>query len=98
MWHICHTLVLLSDMVKKTADDAARELLFRSDSDREAHAMAVQALLARNALLTALETARAEQGLTKAESWRRAQVSRRRVFDVSSRRRRPTRRLRTPSG
>lgn len=29
--------------------------------------MAVQALLARNALLTALETARAEQGLTKAE-------------------------------
>ena len=60
------------DMAKKTADDAARELLFRSDSDREAHAMAVQALLARNALLTALETARAEQGLTKAELAARA--------------------------
>ena len=39
-------------MAKKTADDAARELLFRSDSDREAHAMAVQALLARNARLS----------------------------------------------
>lgn len=60
------------DMAKKSADDAARELLFGSESEREAHAMAVQALLARNALLTALETARAEQGLTKAELASRA--------------------------
>jgi DNA-binding phage protein len=59
-------------MAKKTADDAARKLLFRSDSEREALAMATQALLARNALLTALETARAEQGLTKAELASRA--------------------------
>ena len=59
-------------MPKKTADDAARELLFNSDTARENHAMAVQALLARNALLTALETARAEQGLTKAELASRA--------------------------
>lgn len=58
-------------MAKKTADDAAMHLLF-SESEREAHAMAVQALLARNALLTALETARAEQGLTKAELASRA--------------------------
>jgi DNA-binding phage protein len=58
-------------MAKKTADDAAMELLL-SESEREAHAMAVQALLARNALLTALETARAEQGLTKAELASRA--------------------------
>jgi DNA-binding phage protein len=58
-------------MTKKTADDAAMELLF-SESEREAHAMAVQALLARNALLTALETARAEQGLTKTELASRA--------------------------
>lgn len=59
-------------MAKQTADDAARELLFRTESEREAHAMAVQALLARNALLTALETARTEQGLTKAELASRA--------------------------
>jgi DNA-binding phage protein len=59
-------------MAKKTADNAARELLFRNESEREAHAMAVQALLARNALLTTLETARAEQGLTKAELASRA--------------------------
>jgi ribosome-binding protein aMBF1 (putative translation factor) len=59
-------------MAKKTADDTARELLFKSASDREAHAMALQALLARNALLTTLETARAEQGLTKAELATRA--------------------------
>ena len=58
-------------MAKKTADTAARELL-PSASEREAHAMAVQALLARNALLTALETARAEQGLTKADLAARA--------------------------
>jgi DNA-binding phage protein len=62
MQHRCYPQL----MAKKTADDAARELLFKSESDREAHAMAVQALLARNALLTTLETARAEQGLTKA--------------------------------
>jgi transcriptional regulator with XRE-family HTH domain len=55
----------------KTADTAARELLL-SEREREAHAMAVQALLARNALLTALETARAEQGLTKADLAARA--------------------------
>jgi transcriptional regulator with XRE-family HTH domain len=59
-------------MAKKTADDAARELLLKSESDRKAHTLAVQALLARNALLTALETARAEQGLTKAELASRA--------------------------
>ncbi|HTX11809.1 MAG TPA: helix-turn-helix domain-containing protein [Solirubrobacteraceae bacterium] len=59
-------------MAKKTADDAGRELLLRSEEERKAHAMAVQALLARNALLTALETARAEQGLTKAELAARA--------------------------
>jgi DNA-binding phage protein len=59
-------------MAKKTADDAARELLFKSESERDAHAMAVQSLLARNALLTALETARAGQGLTKAELASRA--------------------------
>jgi len=53
-------------MTNKTADHAARELLFKSEDEREAHAMALQALLARNALLTTLETARAGQGLTKA--------------------------------
>ncbi|HWF53466.1 MAG TPA: helix-turn-helix transcriptional regulator [Solirubrobacteraceae bacterium] len=58
-------------MAKKTADDAAMELLF-GEGEREAHTMAVQALLARNALLTALETARAGQGLTKAELASRA--------------------------
>jgi DNA-binding phage protein len=67
MPHGCYS----SNMAKKTADDAARELLF-SDTERKVHAMAVQALLARNALLTALETARAEQGLTKAELASRA--------------------------
>ncbi len=59
-------------MAKKTANDAARDLLFASEIEREAHAMTVQALLARNAMLTALETARAEQGLTKAELASRA--------------------------
>ena len=59
-------------MAEKTADDAARELLLQSESERKVHAMTVQALLARNALLTALETARAEQGLTKAELAARA--------------------------
>lgn len=58
-------------MARKNADIAARELLL-SESDREAHAMAVQALVARNALLTALETARAGQGLSKAELASRA--------------------------
>lgn len=38
-------------MVKKTADDAARELLFATERDREAHAAALEALLARNASL-----------------------------------------------
>lgn len=36
-------------MAKKTADDAARELLFRTTAEREAHARAVQEVLARNA-------------------------------------------------
>jgi DNA-binding phage protein len=58
-------------VARKNADIAARELLL-SESDREAHAMAVQALVARNALLTALETARAGQGLSKAELASRA--------------------------
>lgn len=58
-------------MTKTSADGAARELLF-SEREREAHAMAVQTLLARHALLTALETARVEQGLTKAELASRA--------------------------
>jgi DNA-binding phage protein len=71
VWHICNIGAIVSPMVKKTADDAAMELLF-GESERQAHAMAVQALLARNALLTALETARAEQGLTKAELASRA--------------------------
>jgi len=53
-------------MAKKNADTVARELVL-SKTEREAHAIAVQALIARNTLLTALETARAEQGLTKAE-------------------------------
>ncbi|MGH2866683.1 MAG: hypothetical protein ACRDNK_03825, partial [Solirubrobacteraceae bacterium] len=58
-------------MPKRNADTVARELLF-SESEREAHVLAVQAQLARNALLTALETARAGQGLTKAELASRA--------------------------
>lgn len=52
-------------MPKKTAHAVAKELLL-SEREREAHARAVQALLARNALLTTLETARSEQGMTKA--------------------------------
>jgi ribosome-binding protein aMBF1 (putative translation factor) len=38
-------------MGEKTPDNAARELLFTTTSEREAHARAVQALLARNASL-----------------------------------------------
>jgi transcriptional regulator with XRE-family HTH domain len=53
-------------MARKIAHTVAEELLL-SESDRAAHARTLQALLARNALLTALETARAEQGLTKAQ-------------------------------
>jgi transcriptional regulator with XRE-family HTH domain len=53
-------------MARKTAHAAAEKLLL-SESDRATHARTVQALLARNALLDALETARAEQGLTKAQ-------------------------------
>jgi DNA-binding phage protein len=52
-------------MPKKTAHAAAEELLL-SDSEREAHARTVQALVSRNALLTTLETARTEQGMSKA--------------------------------
>jgi ribosome-binding protein aMBF1 (putative translation factor) len=58
-------------MAKKTPDTTARELLL-SGGEREAHAIAVQALLARNALLIALETARAEQGLSKSDLAARA--------------------------
>jgi DNA-binding phage protein len=58
-------------VAKDTADAAARELLL-SEGEREPHAMALQALLARNALLTALEAARAGQGLSKAELASRA--------------------------
>lgn len=53
-------------MAKKTADAAARTLLLSSPEERAHHELAVQALVARNALLEALETARSEQGLTKA--------------------------------
>jgi transcriptional regulator with XRE-family HTH domain len=50
----------------KNPAETARDLLL-SPEDRDRHALAVKALLARNALLEALETARAEQGLTKAD-------------------------------
>lgn len=53
-------------MAKKTADAAARTLLLSSPEERAHHELAVKALVARNALLEALETARSEQGLTKA--------------------------------
>lgn len=53
-------------MSSKTPDEAARELLL-SGAERASHALRVRALLARNALLTALETARADQGLSKAQ-------------------------------
>lgn len=36
-------------MAKKRADDAARGLLFTTESERQAHALAVESLLARNA-------------------------------------------------
>lgn len=41
---------------KKTADDVARELLFTTASEREAHAAAVQALLVVLTALVALAT------------------------------------------
>lgn len=53
-------------MLQKTADAAARDLLLSTEG-RDRHALAVKALLARNALLDALETARAKQGLSKAD-------------------------------
>ena len=53
-------------MAKKTSDAAARTLLLSSPEERAHHELAVKALVARNALLEALETARSEQGLTKA--------------------------------
>ncbi|MHB1835896.1 MAG: helix-turn-helix domain-containing protein, partial [Solirubrobacteraceae bacterium] len=52
-------------MAPKTAHESAEQLLL-SKSERETHAGTVKALLARNALLTALEKARAQQGMTKA--------------------------------
>jgi DNA-binding phage protein len=55
---VCH-------MARNTAHVVAEELLL-DETARAAHARTVQALLARNALLNALETARAGQGLTKA--------------------------------
>ena len=54
-------------MAKKTADAAARNLLLSSPDERVQHQLAVTALVARNALLEALESARSEQGLTKAD-------------------------------
>lgn len=58
-------------MPRKSAHASAEELLL-SEGDRAKHARTVQALLARNALLGALETARAGQGLTKAQLASRA--------------------------
>jgi DNA-binding phage protein len=54
-------------MAKKTADAAARNFLLSSPDERVQHQLAVTALAARNALLEALESARFEQGLTKAD-------------------------------
>ncbi len=51
-------------MAKRDAHAVATDLLLNSD-DRVAHDRSVCALLARNALLTALETSRTAQGMTK---------------------------------
>jgi len=54
-------------MSKKTADAAARKFLLSSPDERVEHQRSVTALVARNALIEALESARSEQGLTKAD-------------------------------
>lgn len=51
-------------MAKNTSDTVAREFLLGPD-EQARHELAVTALLARNALLEALETARADRGLSK---------------------------------
>jgi ribosome-binding protein aMBF1 (putative translation factor) len=51
-------------MLKKTAHQAAVNALL-SEADRADHARRVQALQARNAMLTILETTREKQGITK---------------------------------
>jgi plasmid maintenance system antidote protein VapI len=56
--NLCH-------LARNTVHAVAEELLL-DETARAEHARTVQALLARNALLNALETARAEQSLTKA--------------------------------
>jgi DNA-binding phage protein len=51
-------------MPKQTAHQSALDALL-SEAERAEHARRVQALRARNALLTALETTREQQGITK---------------------------------
>lgn len=51
-------------MPRKTAHQAAVKALL-SEADRAEHARQVQALQARNAMLTILETTRERQGITK---------------------------------
>jgi DNA-binding phage protein len=68
---ICATVRYSMHMPRKTADADARELLL-SPEEQSRHALTVQALLARNAMLEILETAREEQGLTKADVAARA--------------------------
>lgn len=51
-------------MPKKTAHQAAISALL-SEDERAEHALRVQALQARNAMLTVLETTREAQGMTK---------------------------------
>jgi chorismate mutase len=58
-------------MAKKTAHVVAEELLL-GDTERETLAQTVNALRSRNALLTALESSRAAQGITKARLAERA--------------------------
>lgn len=58
-------------MTEKTAHSVIEDFLLDAD-EREAYDQTVQSLLARNALLTVLETSRAEEGLTKSELAKRA--------------------------
>ncbi len=58
-------------MPKKTAHRAAVNALL-SDTERAEHARRVQALQARNAMLTILETTREKQGITKQDLASRA--------------------------
>jgi DNA-binding phage protein len=55
---------MLKHMSKRTAHQSAIEALL-SESERAEHDRRVEALRARNALLTLLETARERQGITK---------------------------------